>query len=850
MPLKNIIIERLRESQFGFKEDDKYFKEGLCPSCGQKSFYIRKDSLYKIVCNRKNKCGYMLPIRELYADLFDNLRSISPATPQNPNKTAETYLSCVRGFKNVSQFKGYFEQGSIRVKGEDYPTIRFYLAGDIYWERIIDCRDRQQNFKGRYEGMAWSIHKNSELKGDVFLTEGIFDALSLTVAGKLAVSVMSAGHIPEAYLKKLIGSGIRWHVAYDNDQAGLKGAKKITNWLTSQGEAVTVCLPEEGKDWNDHLRDGTLFKGSFFEDCRFRGRLFEAPDANSYAEILKEKYRLPLCFEYDGCYWGITQEKNDPVVSRQSNFLLKLLYTLKDDTTGDVQYRFWVTYKNNNRPREIQLSSAKLSNVQAFREGALNQAPGAIWHGQKQSLYFNLLEKFFKKPPREVRCLQQIGYDHKTGAYIFSDHAYGADGRLLFPNEYGFFSFSSRHDDNVKVIYSNRNNHFSVGEVFDWKVTNTLIDAWGWEGFCVFSWFFVSLFCEQIGQKFGWFPFLSIFGPPNTGKTTLTKWIWMTLGRDHEGIQATKKFTAKYVARQMALYSGIPTVIKEINKAVTCFSLEDLLPAFDRDPIIGRAEKSHGLETYDYPFRSALIFIQNDEPFESRPLKSRIISLHFCDKRFNLRNKTSLTASKKIRQMSIGELCGFRHAVLSRHKDFVQAIINRYTVEEDRFLKIAETSRVAQNYALLWSACNVLGQYIPRWKEIKDPCYEYLAQSIREKEKALQADNFLINRFFEVLDDLIESGLLENHAPVIKQSDEIRFAWRAFQQLAIDQRQTDLFKDVPQLQKDLQGSSRFIKYASMHSNITNKNIQLWSFLKDFSSRDSPPAGSQEEKQGG
>ena len=826
-------MQKLRGSRFNFTEDAKYFKGGTCPACRQKTLYIKKENLFKVVCNRKEKCRYSITIKELFPDLFGNLRKSAPATPEDPTKTVDTYLQWMRGFRDLSLFKGHYVQNVRKILGVEYPTARFYLAEGVYWEKIIDSQGRDSHFEGSYKGLAWSLHPKEDLKGSVFLTEGIFDAMALEISGRQAVSAMSAGHIPDAYLTELLGRGIRWHAAYDNDNAGIEGVKKIVDWLHSQGEEVVISLPETGKDWNDHLRDGKIFEDDFFDDCRFRGELIEAQDPKSYGEILVRKYRMPLCFEFDDCYWGIYQEKNDQIVSRQSNFSLQLLYTLNNETTDDVLYMFRVKYKNKSRDREIQLSSSKISNLQAFREGVMNRAPGAIWKGQQQALYFNLLEKYFLRPPVEVRCLQQIGYDDKTRAYVFPDHAYAADGRLIEPNEHDFISFSSKHDDNVKVIAKKKNNHFRREESFDWKVTDTLIDAWSWEGFCVFSWFFVSCFCEQIGNEFGWFPFLSIYGPPNTGKSSLVKLAWKFLGRNHEGIQATKKFSDKYIARQLALFSGIPTVIKEINKAPSSFNLEDLLPAFDRDPIIGRAEMTHGLETYDFPFRSALIFAQNEEPFESQQLKSRIISLKFCDKRFNLHNKISLAASKVLRKKAISEVCGFRHFIMSQHQQHLQDLMDLYPVNEEKFFKISETSRVAQNYALLWTACTILGKHVPRWEEIRASCFDYLVQSIKEKERILQLDNFMLNRFFEVLDDLVISGRLSNHAPYLKQNEEVRFSWKEFQMLANDDNQHDLFKDVPQLQNDLQGTSRFRKYASMHSEKTGRNLQLWAFSGDF-----------------
>ena len=401
-------------------------------------------------------------------------------------------------------------------------------------------------------------------------------------------------------------------------------------------------------------------------------------------------------------------------------------------------------------------------------------------------------------------------------------------------NQHDFIELLDAKNSKIKVIANARKNKFKISKSFDWSVFNTLVDAWGWEGYCVSAMWFMSLFCEQIGQALSWFPFLSIYGPPNTGKSTLIIWLWKLLGRDFEGIQATNNFTEKYIGRNLALFSSIPTVIKEINNANTKFDTETLLPAFDRDSVIGRAQKTNGLETNEYPFKTALFYVQNEEPFISRQLKSRVISLHFCNKRFNLQNKTSLDASRRIKDMNINEVSGFRHVVLSSHKLYVQQILSSYRDLLDQFISISETSRVAQNYALLWSGCNVLGQHIERWVDIREACFEYLKKSINEKEIHLLEDDFIVKRFFEVLDSLVTSGRLQNHAPPMKHSVEIRFTWTQFTVLAgKEDGQNDLFRDVPGLQKALKGTARFIRYDSMHSHIDGRNQQLWAFSGDY-----------------
>ena len=114
---------------------------------------------------------------------------------------------------NVSSIKGWYQQGSFFCKDKQISTatVKFTLSNGATWERFIDNPERFGNmkarFNGSYKGYWWQPpdFESSQLNNEkeLWLTEGIFDAISLLEVGITAVSVMSCNNFPSESLNKL-----------------------------------------------------------------------------------------------------------------------------------------------------------------------------------------------------------------------------------------------------------------------------------------------------------------------------------------------------------------------------------------------------------------------------------------------------------------------------------------------------------------------------------------------------------------------------------------------------------------------------------------------------------------------
>ena len=200
--LNRDLLDRL-DRDYGFKpsDDGKWLRKGLCPSCGKREMYVAAERPRVIRCARANKCGVEHHVKDIYADLFENWSKRHKATPENPDAAADAYLRDARGFE-LARIAGWYKQEHYHdtEKGIGSATVRFALAGDAWWERIIDqparFGDRKATFRGKYAGTWWQPPSLTDIPAELWIVEAIFDAIAWLHHDVAAVAAMSCNNYP------------------------------------------------------------------------------------------------------------------------------------------------------------------------------------------------------------------------------------------------------------------------------------------------------------------------------------------------------------------------------------------------------------------------------------------------------------------------------------------------------------------------------------------------------------------------------------------------------------------------------------------------------------------------------
>jgi len=317
--LRAEVLRRI-ERDFGLQHmaGTNYMRKGKCPAhnCGKKTLYTFHDSPWMLICGRPEKCGHRVHVKELYDDLFNDWSKTAPATAQDPMATASAYLQFARGFR-LELIAGWYSQENYwsRDINAGSATVRFPLEKGGYWERLIDRPERFGKQKARfkpgesYKGVWWCPPSLNLVEvEELYIVEGIFDAIALLHHDVPAVSMMSSAPLPEQSLKALKNAcheadkrlpRLVW--ALDNEPVAKANMRRWAKEARALGfKCEAAVIPQRGAkkvDWNDlHQRwafiDGDEERAKRIEldmaEARHQGALLLAESAEEKGLLMYE----------------------------------------------------------------------------------------------------------------------------------------------------------------------------------------------------------------------------------------------------------------------------------------------------------------------------------------------------------------------------------------------------------------------------------------------------------------------------------------------------------------------------------------------------------------------------------
>lgn len=179
--------------------------------------------------------------------------------------TARAYLEFARGFR-FELIQSWFTQDTYfsEALNAGSATVRFALEKGGYWERLIDRPHRFGKMKARFKPGGsprggWWRPPTIELLDvkELWIVEGIFDAIALVHNGITAVSAMSSNLFPEDSLKELArqrgGKLPKLIWALDNEPGAHKYTKRWVRQARALGyecEAAQIPQTDSRKvDW-------------------------------------------------------------------------------------------------------------------------------------------------------------------------------------------------------------------------------------------------------------------------------------------------------------------------------------------------------------------------------------------------------------------------------------------------------------------------------------------------------------------------------------------------------------------------------------------------------------------------
>lgn len=799
------VLRRLDE--FEFKPRGDWLRQGRCPSCHKRELYTHAHTPWVLRCGRLNNCGYETHIKELYSDLFDHWSKRYPSTESSPTAAADAYLSVHRGF-DLSLIKGAYTQETFydRNLKAGTATVRFPIA-DTWWERLIDEPGRfkkRANFKygGSYKGRGWlppsvDLSKTKRL----WFVEGIFDAIALTQNGHDAMALMSCNNYPSLMLDEIEklrgGKNLSLVWALDGGNAGRRYIRQWKKQSDEEGwQSQAAYIPTNGRrelDWSDlHLLDKaqTAQEKRHLSDHGIRqylyhGSLLVAKSATEKGLLMYQQTKLNQ-FEFDfgkRLYWfnldvekyhkamdriheengSLTQEELQEQALKESggirdiaNCLPTPLYYQENKITDESWYYFRVEFPHDGATVKNTFTSSQVSSSPEFKKRLLAIAPGAMYTGTNSMLERSMKNQLFNI--KRVETVDFIGYSKTHDAYVFGDSAV-SKGVIYEANDEDYFDIGrlALKSLNQSVDLSiNRDPHQYKA---DW--VQHLITAYGSKGMAALTFWFGSLFSEQIRASQKSFPFLEIVGEAGSGKSTVIEFLWKLFGRvDYEGFDPSKA-TGAGRARNFSQVSGLPVVLIESDREssgearsnVRAFDWDELKTAYNGRSIRARGMATSGNETYEPPFRGAVVISQNNAVAGSEAIMTRIMHLTFDRSGHNAQTRI---ASTYLERMPVEEVSGFILAATKRTAEIMAIVEERSELYQKELMNEPEirVGRIAKNHGQLMALADALRLVV----RISDEVHAALQAQIRlmalERQVAINADHPLVDEFWDMYEYL------------------------------------------------------------------------------------------------
>jgi len=691
-----------------------------CPFCGQLKASAHAENPGRLYCwsgscvASKGNGGFSTD--EHFGISIDYEKSCPPSS-RDKQAPATAFLMQQRGL-SANVLKGIDYRYRPSVRGSGIGGVLLYLGIDSTGKETFNGRLFQNptdGGKSHSEGKIGEfifIHPDKEIDFDaeVVVVEGWITALSLWDMGVQSVAVFSSVASPEPK-RDFFEKCERLTLCFDNDRSGA-GQEAMRRWLRAHPKSTPILLPQ-GTDANDLLTQHGKEKGAeIFRKNRpqyeFNAQLALSESPQAYAERwLSFHNSAPSLFHFNGetFFSQLKTPRGGDQAYLETRKILRGTVTVSSftvDTTNisrpEFRYNLETTLsQQGRRPIEATATGRDLSTARTLNEFFLSYAKVNFEGDHKAAAALQAKITTAKAP--EVQQLTVTGYQPENGAYVFPRWAVDPGGQLLHPDKRGHFRighnrfFRPPAYAEAKAIHPETISKEQVREIF-----RLIHEAWGMNGVAALSWVIAGFFVNALKEEAGFFPFLSLWGDPAAGKSALVVLLNNIQGREGEGLPINQLNSKKGMVRSIGQTSGgFVALLEDSERNEKGFDFSILLTGFNKGPLQIQATFSADLGVKQTDFLGCLLFCANQEPFNSKAERQRVISLQF--KTDDLTD-TSRAAYEKLMSTGKKRLAGIMQQVLIHRTHFESNWQREYSAARADLTPMAER-RILDNHALI-----------------------------------------------------------------------------------------------------------------------------------------------------
>jgi len=677
---------------------------------------------------------------------------------------------------------------------------------------------------------------------------------------------MSSGTFPSEAVKPYLGKKVKWVIALDNDSTGRRCLKKHAERLRDMKEEVLAAISseqDEKQDWNDLHKAGKLTEDDM-RHYRHLGKLELAKSAYEKARYMWENDRKKLFFvftfanktysfsldptEYEKAH--VREHENDPLkadkaafghaskINEIATFAMDFLYFQKPQNGEEGQYFFQLSFGNHADAEQIALSGKVLAGSGDFKKAVGVQNPSALFEGKTQHLDF-LRKKWMEHIPKIVTTLDFIGYDPSTGAYVYQDYAV-ENGKLLNLNKESFFQLRKSGIKTTVDIKQRLNNKIIADWLPDYQ------KAFGTGGMVALSWWFGSLFVEQVRQQYRSYPFFEIIGEAGSGKSDMVDFLWKLLGREGESFNPNASTLAGRT-RKMAEVSNLPVVFNETDnekiaedRHVKQFAWDELKDLFDGE--FGRVtgQKTQDNATRKPTFKASLMAVQNIPVIASEAIMSRFMHLQFDRSHHSMEGKY---ASDRLNMLPVMDVSGFLLHSVQRS----EAVLKKFAEQFDKHRVTLQANpkikmqRITENHAKIMAFADCLSLVLPISAVSIVEIHRALIAMAENRQETLNEEHPIVQQFWSLYDyansrsmrsaeelQYFEDNLL-NHS--MDTDTEIAINLEHFRQRCAELKLE--LMDTKELRRHLPTSRKrkYLRTEAMYSRLEKRTVRCWIFKR-------------------
>ncbi|MCK5507408.1 MAG: toprim domain-containing protein [Desulfobacterales bacterium] len=771
-----MFIDDLRKQILGseFANDNTYahgdyISKLICPECGHPEAWAYAKKPFSIICNRQNECGARTKTIPLF-NIYERIERKYQPTKKDPHRPARVYLES-RGIPTAIINQIEFEYHPKTRKGCDggvvFPVGKDDKGATLYNGRLFNPPqgEGKAHNKGQVSGHHWEMPDyDYDPEQPTYVTEGMLDALSFIAMGLQAIAILGAGYDPARFDLSKFGNLV---FSFDHDSAGTKFTRK---WLThfqdmqtkkNCSTKVSAIMPTEG-DWNDLLCNaGTTEKAKErFNKNRDRYQtqadLALAETAQIYAEIYAKdnKRVVPGLFPFEGCYyWSWIKDAEEIKTMWVSNFTVSVKHFQRSDSDKELpvfQYRLKIMPKKG-QPISATATGDNLKSPDGLTGFFLRHGK-ALWQGSTEAAKA-FAEMIVNSKAPVVRQAEFMGFDHRSGFHVLKDIAISPMGKIIYPEKNGFFKL--KHGEHLRPALIET---IRPGKCDFLRIYRLLISTWGNNAATALSFLTASLFVNSIKPRTKFFPFLSMYGDPQTGKSRLLTTLNAMQCLDEEGIPMNKANTLKGELRALAQVSGHMKGFLESNKPEKHrFEFDTILSLYNHgNPLQVRAQTTNDNRLNKIPFHGTIAFVQNNEPFKTRAQKERVISLKFSTDDLNDHTKTAFDS---LMTVPLSELAGFLPAVMEYRPFIEKSWEHRFKQARGDLKKAIPDNRINENHALILTFHRMLKERFNLGDDLQ-PFFEKIGKAKMEscKQRTQTPADFFFDALNELPDTIKGSG--------------------------------------------------------------------------------------------